>query len=289
MIARQGQLFVFVACVIVVLNEYLPEASSLILLIAIALLGVPHGAIDTIYAQRQFRVQGVRQWALFGVAYLVPVVLVVGLWRVEPCWFLIGFLVVSTIHFSGDPEAGVPLWVRLLYGGAVIVLPALKHSRELTLLFGSLVPLADAKWISAGLSAASLPWALAMGVAAIRVGRKYRWSAAEIAAVGLLSTVASPLVSFTVFFCGMHSARHILRSIEYSGDIEIRSLLVSASLPLIGTFGALGIGFTFLRGTPLDDQLMQLIFVALAALTVPHMALVERVRFAGWPQETRGH
>jgi hypothetical protein len=37
-------------------------------------------------------------------------------------------------------------------------------------------------------------------------------TAVELGAVGVLAIVAPPLIAFVVFFCGMHSARHILRS-----------------------------------------------------------------------------
>jgi hypothetical protein len=43
-----------------------------------------------------------------------------------------------------------------------------------------------------------------------------------------------------------------------------------------------GAALIWLRALPIETRLVQLIFVSLAALTVPHMALVERVRFSGW-------
>ena len=37
-----------------------------------------------------------------------------------------------------------------------------------------------------------------------------------------------------------------------------------------------------LKGLTLDTAIVRILFVALAALTVPHMVLIERVRLSGW-------
>jgi Brp/Blh family beta-carotene 15,15'-monooxygenase len=108
----------------------------------------------------------------------------------------------------------------------------------------------------------------------------------EIGATALLAVVAPPLVSFTLFFCGMHSARHILRTIDYSGRASTRVLLLAALLPMIGVLAFSAIAWHFLKETPLEARVVQIIFVGLAALTVPHMILVERVRISGWTKGT---
>jgi hypothetical protein len=91
------------------------------------------------------------------------------------------------------------------------------------------------------------------------------------------------LISFTVFFCAMHSARHILRTINYSGSSSLRLILGAISLPMLGVLLASATAWHFLDGMPINGAIIQLVFVGLAAVTVPHMALVERVRLrAGW-------
>jgi Brp/Blh family beta-carotene 15,15'-monooxygenase len=196
--------------------------------------------------------------------------------------FLILFLLISAAHFSGDPEEGTPHATRILYGGSVLLLPALFHSEEMAQLFGLLVGNEPALLLMPWIKLIAWIWLPCVVIGVILLAWSDWLGAMEIASVILLSVAAPPLIAFTLFFCGMHSARHILRTIDYSGSLSRRLLALSALLPMIGVAMVSALAWWFLKGKSLDERLIQIVFVGLAALTVPHMALVERVRFSGW-------
>jgi Brp/Blh family beta-carotene 15,15'-monooxygenase len=199
-----------------------------------------------------------------------------------PSGFLIGFLLISMLHFSGDPAAGTPWFARALYGGAIIVLPTLLYAGEITRLFALLVGIDAATLVTPFLRLLAWPWLISFVLAAIQRLPKDWLTALEMGAVALLAVLAPPLISFTVFFCAMHSARHILRTINYSGSSSLGLILGAMSLPMFGVLLASATAWHFLGGMPMNGAIIQLVFVGLAALTVPHMALVERVRLSGW-------
>jgi hypothetical protein len=82
----------------------------------------------------------------------------------------------------------------------------------------------------------------------------------------------------------MHSPRHILRTQIYAG-MTLQRLAVVAVLPMLAILLMAAGGWYWLPDSPIDERIIQFLFVALAALTVPHMVLVERVRFSGWPSK----
>ncbi len=279
----QGAIFSLVAgavaLVSIVADNPGGNRMTLVCLVSIVLLGVPHGALDTVYASKQYRLHRLGDWFWFACVYLLPVAMVASLWRLSPVAFLLGFLAISVFHFSGDPAETVPAWAKLFYGGAAVVLPSLLHGEEVRRLFSILVDPESAGQIQKLLSSASPVWLAGILAGALWMIRRDWRASVEIMAVALLCTIASPLLAFTVFFCGMHSARHILRSFRYAGIAEPRLFAAAAVLPMLGTLMLLVAGFWWLKDAPLELRLVQLVFVALAALTLPHMALVERVRF----------
>lgn len=282
----QGLVFVALAIAIslsATVVQRLPERTEMLVLAAlIVLLGVPHGALDTIFAAHLYNIRTAKAWLLFGLAYIIPVILVIGIWQIAPWLFLPGFLIISIVHFSGDPAAGTPVGERVLYGGLVIFLPMLLHSEAVVHLFSFLAG-NTAPGLGFWIHLLSWPWLLGTLVAIVMCCKRSAWmTGLEIAAVAMLATFAPPLVAFTVFFCGMHSARHILRTIDYSGQASAGMLLAACFAPMAGVVLLAAAAGLWLRNVPIEARLIQLIFVGLAALTVPHMGLVERVRFSGW-------
>lgn len=286
---RQGLFFSILALVTGILSAvFVPLDPQLELLVAglfIVLLGVPHGALDPIFAQALPQIKSRTSWALFVFAYLLLAALVVALWWYAPTVFLLGFLAISVLHFSGDLATGANFFVRFFYGGAAIVLPAALHAAELDRLFSLLTGPQAAGLVVAALQFMVWPWLAALGVVILHSARRDALLALEVLAVSVLTFTATPLLGFTIFFCCMHSPRHILRTQIYA-DITLQRLAQVALLPMLAVLLMAGGGWYFLPDSPIDERIIQFVFVALAALTVPHMVLVERVRFSGWPSKT---
>lgn len=286
LLRRQGAVFCLLAGVGLAGTPWLTTLNDQALLGAVALailfLGLPHGALDTVFAKKLYRVGTPWQWLLFTVAYLVLAALVVLAWYQMPRLFFAVFLLISAWHFSGDPVIALPSGARILYGSAVIVLPSLLHGAQVTALFAHLIGLDAAGEAVALLRSLGVPLLIGevlLFVIAVRVD----WLAGvEILCVVLLSLFATPLVAFTLFFCGMHSPRHFLRAASLAGMRPGSLLLQVAMLPTLACLIAAAYAMHAFTMLPVEARLMRIVFVGLAALTVPHMLLVERVRLREW-------
>lgn len=282
----QGAVFAVIAMCGVAMSLLLPKMPPqfelLGIAVLIALVGVPHGALDSAFARQRFGLHTPRAWAVFSLGYVLLMLIVVALWWMIPVLFLVGFLGLSTLHFSGDPVSGTPGIVRLVQGGAVLVLPAIVHLTELTQLFGMLVGPGAAGVVAPIVGAASIPWACAVVVCVVSTWSRSRQVSFELAAVATLACVVSPLLAFAIFFCGMHSARHILRTVAWVQFTDRRLAVGAVVAPMLGV-ACLGTVAWIVGGdVPLEPKAIQLIFVGLASVTVPHMLLIEPIRLAGW-------
>lgn len=251
--------------------------------VLLLLLGMPHGSLDVVVARELIGVGSFKKWALFSLIYLGLAAAVVCFWALAPTLFLCVFLVSSALHFGGDLAAGAPSLLRVLYGGAVIVLPGLWHEVELQRLLGLVAGPASAAFVTPLLSQLAGPWLVATVLAGALQARTSRHAACEAAALAALAVTAPPLIAFTAYFCAMHSPRHVLKSLMGLPAARVRSALRLAVWPTLAVLATAALLGLLASELPMEARMMQIVFVGLAALTLPHMVLIEHVRRVGLP------
>lgn len=269
---------IFIALISVILPQPNPVFSLFILAALIFFLGVPHGALDPLFAQKLYFLKGWRDWSKFVCIYLALSLLVVLLWWQLPLIFMACFLCYSMMHFSRDLGSKIPLITRLYYGSSMIVLPTIFHFNEMQDLFTAILDPNAGLEITNFLHVLAWPW-LVLGLVSIYLGFIKDWLVgSEILAVSLLSILATPLIAFTVYFCGMHSMRHILRTQAYT-EVSFKRMSLVSLVPMLGVILIAVLGWLYLPDLPNYEKLLRFIFVGLAALTVPHMLLIDRIAY----------
>ncbi|OWS72700.1 hypothetical protein CBI30_00030 [Polynucleobacter aenigmaticus] len=278
----QGLVFslitIFIALISVFLPQQTPTSLLYILAALIFFLGVPHGALDPVFAQKLYFLKGLKDWSKFIFIYITLSVIVVLVWWQLPLFFMASFLVCSMMHFSRDLSGKISKITRLIYGGSIIALPTIFHFNEMQDLFSAILDSNTGLQITNFLHLLAWPWLIG-SLISIYLGLVRDWVVGlEILAVSLLSTFAPPLIAFTVYFCGMHSVRHILRTKDYADATFMRLSFISMA-PMLGVLFMAVLGWHYLPDLPNYEKLLRFIFVGLAALTVPHMLLIDRVSY----------
>ncbi len=117
-------------------------------------------------------------------------------------------------------------------------------------------------------------------IALVFATRRQWRSAAELIGLVVLAWLTLPLVYFLVYFCFLHSPRHLRLALNSVQGPARRSALKSAAFnTLITLLLALPFGLYLFYTSSLEQSLLQLVFIGLAALTVPHMLLMARAEF----------
>ena len=242
----------------------------------VAILGLPHGALDLPIAEVLWPLDGWRGKLRFVAIYLGLVGAVIVAWVLVPGIALVAFLAYSVVHFSDDwSRAATPL--RWTGGLATIGAPALLHHTEVTALFAYLAP-PDVAVVCAYAAALGGGLALCALIGMLLVKPQTRGqAAAEQLILWGAAVLLPPLVFFAVYFCGLHSVRHFRATIGTVPRAR-RALMIAVALSGLVTLAAVVV--VLLRHeaitSPSLDTGMRIIFIGLAALTVPHMILVDR-------------
>ncbi|MEM9401204.1 MAG: Brp/Blh family beta-carotene 15,15'-dioxygenase [Pseudomonadota bacterium] len=258
----------------------LPQDIKLGLLMAgVALLGVPHGALDPLVARGAGIARNRRQFVRFFVVYTILALSMLGLWWLAPALAFSSFLLLSIWHFSNDWDRELDKWQRLAVAAAVIAGPALFWPQQTAEIFSALIPDFHAQLAAFVLNLAGVPIVAAVILIATRQLRRNTGIALELLAIPLLAWTLTPVVFFVAYFCALHSPRHLIDTVIRFSTSLGSTLAAGIALSAV-TIAVAVVAFSMLPDADLQDRQLRVVFVGLAALTVPHMWLMHRARRA---------
>lgn len=261
-------------------------------LAAVMLIGLPHGAFDGAIAFCLGFGRSTGKIIGFLVMYLLLAGLSALIWSISPVFALASFLGLTIVHFgSGDTEhlvqpgprfaqRGLKACQILVHGGMVTILLPVFHTAEVSQLFIILAG-PNAVLIMDALRPALIIWLAAACIygGSGLVSRQYGAPAVELAGLAVLLWLLPPLVGFALYFCIVHSRRHftnIWKAMQLY--VSRRFILISGGI-LTAISWAIGAGLYVSHAasgnfSP-DEAFIRTVFILLAALTVPHMLLVD--------------
>ena len=231
----------------------------------------------------------------FITLYVALAGFVVWLWLAFPVPSLIGFLTISIIHFGlGDARAG-PGWFRYVqavaHGGVVVAGISQSHRLEVDTIFGYLVG-GDAAmaWIAIDMASVMILLALAIYAWRALLEPKWRQGFFEATLLILMLIFVPPLVGFALYFCCVHSARHLCSIWTVVKVAFPRNMLFAgAILFTVASWGVGAVTFWWCANfMAVESALLRVVFIGLAALTVPHMILVDGFFRANTGNSQRG-
>ena len=258
---------------------------SLIALAAVVMIGFPHGAFDGAVALALGYGKSLKSTLGFVLGYVAIAASVVAFWMIFPDVALILFLTISILHFGiGDAQSGD--WLTrttqiLAHGGLVVVGISIMHRTAVEPMFVHLIGSKTVLlWQFLNIASFCLLVVLIAYFIQAFMQSEVRIRFAELVCLGLAYYFLPPLVGFALYFCGVHSLRHLrytwvkLRARKYG----VRTLvLLALFFTLVSWISGAVIFWQMPISEALDGAILQIIFIGLAALTVPHMLLVDGI------------
>ncbi|MDB4825301.1 Brp/Blh family beta-carotene 15,15'-dioxygenase [Gammaproteobacteria bacterium] len=240
---------------------------------AVMLAGLPHGALDPLVSNYLMGASSFRKRSLFYLNYLLKASMAFIFWLWQPEIMLLLFFVFSAWHFSDDWRETLPRLHQIGVGISMVILPIFFRPLDTALLFSYL----GADWPEPMIRSVSfLPGIFCCVIMILAISyttRNRPWMSFELLSLCALAALTSPLIFFSVYFCLLHSPRHIMKVVKVL-KISARKALLYA---IVFTFLAVVITI-FALGSRVEinsaSGLTQAVFIGLFCLTVPHMFLI---------------
>ncbi len=270
------------------------DPASFIALVMVVLIGLPHGAFDGAVARYLGFAHNVVGAVRFICLYILTAAIVIIIWIIFPGMALAGFLLISAVHFGwGDANAqSRPVFIMQIaaHGGLIVFGIGAMHLPSVTPLFSVL---ADGM-IQPALVLIKAMWTIMPGLAILYfilaiIHAEIRIRFAELIIISAMIFILPPLVGFAVYFCMIHTIRHLRHIWQRLHSLaQPRQIILQACLFTLASWSMGAIAFLGLDSGNIEADLLQVIFIGIAALTMPHMILVDGL-FRRAPKHHKDH
>ena len=263
---------------------------NIIAISAIVFIGLPHGAMDGAVAYRLGWMGDLKKSASFFIFYVLISICVVLFWIKFPVISLIGFLGISMIHFGIGDVRGLDdarVWIEVVaHGGVVICGISMAHMTNVDEIYSALVGGESTRWVWGFIYVTTTLTACALLYCITRfyVNEKWKNTSFELIFLGITFYLLPPLLAFAFYFCFVHSIRHFKNIYSTLNDgLSNKRIYWLTFLFSIITWIVGGLLLALNQGSiEIETQLLRIVFIGLAALTVPHMILID-----GWVKPNR--
>ena len=267
--------------------------SPIICLFLILSIGISHGALDNLKGKKLFQIFGINNFFIFYLSYVLIALFIIILWIIIPYISLIIFLIIASYHFGKEDTQfliiGNSYYNQLLFflkGSLIVFAPLYFHFDETISIFKLL--LIDNEAFYDFLNFIETKNILLYGIILSTLSNILLFSKnfelkkftifLDYFSIIIINYYFSPLAAFTIYFCFLHSIRHIISLMSELDSNDLRNgfkIFTKKALPLtILTAIFCLIGLYLLNNTyNFDSSIIKIIFIGLASLTFPHILL----------------
>ncbi len=243
------------------------------ILVGLALVGIPHGALDEIIEQR--KQNATARWRFYAW-YLGVIAIAFLLWQVAPALGLIGFLGYSAYHFGQTDfeEWNIRSKVGAWMWGAFVLWSILYHHLDETNEILGMMGVGSAYRPDAVLPSwlVLLIWSIPV-LAAVKA-KSAKWALSLLILV--VCTQLPLLPAFALYFIGQHSISgwiHLKKELKTS-DLQMHKLSLPFSIGAWLLFGSITAWMYVTNGA---IQWEGDFFIFIACLSLPHIAVMHRL------------
>ncbi len=256
---------------------------NLISFLLIFFVGLPHGSFDgAVAALVGFRNR--IQFLQFLSCYLVLFFFVILFWLYFPIISLTIFIIITIIHFGLCDWTNFKIKkykysVSFTYGMTIIFGIVYFNEAQSFLIFEYLTNeniyyLKKYFIIPYFLTFISIIYFIYLSFDE----KKLRNGVIEILLLLVIFYFFDPLLSFTIYFCFFHTykhLKHLIRNIYTNLPNKKFVIYSTLAFTIISWIGGFGVVYYLVQNMSLYESILKVIFIGLAALTLPHMLLVD--------------